>query len=127
VQIIQFICPDEAISGHLCRSTVKQINSWSKLSLLSAQEGYETQPFNVEAVWRQHATRPELWFADWGAIYPHLGNDGRTIADFFVGSTESPGLLFKVPLHEGIMLEFIYVPDLVAAGYLLAPETEQVV
>jgi hypothetical protein len=79
------------------------------------------------SVWREHTQTPGLWWVDWDAIYTHLGDDGRAIADQMLGDGPLQGILRLAPLVAAIpnlRLQLVEVADPVAEGYLPEPEPE---
>lgn len=120
MRVIQFICATDPPLSQLQALMLDQINHWSRLQRLAGDPAYSTAPFGPEQ-WHQHTTDSTLWWADWGSIYEHLGDDGRGIADTRIGTPEAPGPVCRTPLFGGVSLVLVDVADPVAAGYLPPP------
>lgn len=126
MKLIQFRCPIPQVAAGLQQVMLEQVNTWSRLNWLPDDPNYVSQPFGMEQ-WSQHTTDPDLYWANWGAIYDNLGDDGRVIADRFFGDGPLQGLLRTVPLlpqFPSMLLEIVDVPNLVEAGYVSPPDTD---
>lgn len=127
MKIIQFTCDVHVVSNELKLMMLQQVNAWSRLQRLSNDENYVTAPFGYET-WHTHTTNPNLHWADWDAIYSALGDDGRIIADRFLGEGPFKGLLRMTDLlpviAPGVRLQIVDVADPFADGYLPAPEPD---
>ena len=123
MKIIQFRCP-EPPAMQLRQVMVDQVNTWSRLQRLTDDPDYVTAPFTVGG-WRVHTTDPDLNWTNWDAIYNALGDDGRAIADQLLGEGPMQGILRHAPLVAAlpdVRLEIVEIEDLVAAGYVEAPD-----
>lgn len=126
MRIIQFLCPFDPPATRLRQLMVDQVNTWSRLARLSDDPDYGTRPWSMDD-WREHQTTPGLWWADYGGIYEHLGDDGQKIADQMFGTGPMQGILRLAPLVQQLpdcRIQIVDVPDPVAAGYLPAPVGE---
>ncbi len=127
MKIIQFSCAIPQVSDALKALMLQQVNAWSRLQHLSTDPAYVTEPFGV-GTWHTHTTDPALHWANWDAIYGALGDDGRVIADQFLGDGPFQGFLLATDLlpvtAPGVRLQMVAVDDLVADGYIppLDPE-----
>ena len=122
MKIIQFRCP-EPPAMQLRQVMVDQVNTWSRLQRLTDDPDYVTAPFTVDG-WRVHTTDPDHHWTNWDAIYSTLGDDGRAIADQLLGEGPMQGILRHAPLVAAlpdVRLEIVEIEDLVAAGYVEAP------
>lgn len=117
MRVIQFRCETDPPLSQLQGLMLAQINHWSRLQRLSNDPDYGTAPFGAEQ-WHQHTQDPHLYWADWDAIYAHLGHDGRGIADTMIGTPSAPGPVCRTPLLGGVSLVVADVADPVAAGYV---------
>lgn len=120
MKIIQFRCPVDPPASQLKLLMIEQVNVWSRLQRLASDTEYVTQPFSMDQ-WRIHTQDPHLYWADWDAIYNNLGDDGRRIADQFLGDKPLQGILRMAPLVAqlpDVRIQIIDVPDPVAVGYL---------
>ena len=126
MKVIQFICPHDPPSTQLRQLMVDQVNEWSRLQYLAHDPEYTTSPWSMDD-WRQHLETPGLWWADYGAIYEHLGDSGRKIADQMFGFEHLQGILRYAPLVvelPDVRIQIVEVDDPVAEGYLPAPVEE---
>jgi hypothetical protein len=127
MKILQFTCTQNPPVEQLKTLMVEQINAWSRLGWLTSDPAYVTSQFD-HTIWREHTTTPGLWWLSFDDVYNALGNDGRAIADQFLGDGPLQGLLLAVPLVPtlpGTQLQLIEVSDLVAAGYLYEQKTAE--
>jgi hypothetical protein len=127
MKILQFYCPNDPPATELKECITEQANIWSRLTRLSSDPDYVTAVFSVDT-WKEHTTRPGLWWVDYGSIHAALGDDGRMIANHLIGSEVIKGALQKAPfnnLSPESVLELVEIDDLVAAGYMA--NTEQIV
>ena len=99
------------------------VNGWSMLDYRVTHDPEQvTQPWGPEA-FQQHAIDPEIWWANWSQVYPHLGEIGRKLADLNIGTPDNLGILIGSPLSaRALILELVEVDDLVGAGYVEAPD-----
>lgn len=124
MRILQFVCIHNPPADQLKQLMVDQLNTWSRLSWLTTDSEYVTAPYDT-SIWNAHLTTPGLWWVDYDTLYEHIGDDGRKIADQMLGTGPLQGILRLAPLVAALpstKLEMIEVQDLVAAGYLAAPE-----
>ena len=124
MKILQFHLTSEDAIAAAQRDMLATINAWSLLSWRAANNPEQvTNPWGPE-IFNKHMTNQTLYWVDWDAIYMHLGEIGQSLADVqIVGTSEMPGVLIGTPLgFWQVTLEFVEVPDLVAAGYLPVPE-----
>ena len=127
MKILQFLCPQDPPATQLKQLMVDQVNTWSRLQRLANDPDYTTAPFDA-SIWHEHTTTAGLWWLDYDTVYAHIGDDGRKIADQMLGTGPLQGILKMAPLVQvlpGTKLELVEVADLVAAGYLPAPENSQ--
>jgi hypothetical protein len=120
MKILQFYCPQDPPATELKECITEQANIWSRLSRLSSDPAYVTAVFSVDT-WKEHTTRPGLWWVDYDAIHAALGDDGRKIANHLIGSPVVKGVLQKAPFNDvspDSVLEMVDVADPVADGYL---------
>ena len=120
MKILQFYCPQDPPATELKECITEQANIWSRLHRLSADPAYITDTFRVDA-WKEHTTKPGLWWVDYDSIHAALGDDGRTIANHLIGSPVVKGVLQKAPFNDvspESVLEMVDVADPVAEGYL---------
>lgn len=123
MKILQFLCPQNPPAEQLKQIMVDQINTWSRLQRLTSDPDYSTDLFDV-SIWHEHTITPGLWWLDYDAVYQHIGDDGRKIADQMLGTGPLQGILRLAPLVQALpstRLDLIDVPDLVADGYLPKP------
>lgn len=123
MRILQFLCPQDPPASQLKALMVEQINTWSRLQWLADDPQYGTAPFDG-SVWREHTTTAGLWWLDYDAVYAHIGDDGRKIADQMLGTGPLQGILRLAPLvaaMPSLKLQLVEVADPVAAGYLPQP------
>ncbi len=120
MKILQFLCPQDPPAEQLKTIMMEQVNTWSRLSRLSSEAAYVTDPFDM-SIWHEHPQTAGLWWLDFDAVYAALGDDGRKIADQFFGDGPLQGILLTVPLVAeipGTRLGFVDIDDPVADGYL---------
>ena len=125
MNILQFYCPQNPPAEQLKQLMVDQVNTWSRLQRLANDPDYTTAPFDM-SMWHEHTTKKGLWWLDYDAVYEHVGDDGRKIADQMFGTGELQGILKMAPLVQalpGTKLELVQVNDPVASGYLPKPKT----
>lgn len=96
MKIIRFSATNAEIMQGLKQRLLTQINVWSRLQRLSEQ-GNDTQPFN-DSIWKEHPTMPDTVWANWDDVYNNLGDDGRLIADQFLGDGQLQGVLLEYPM-----------------------------
>lgn len=127
MKIIQFRCPSDPPASQLKALMIEQVNTWSRLQRLASDPDYGTDPFGADQ-WRVHTQDSALHWADWGAIYAHLGDDGRKIADQMLGDGPLRGILRMAPLVASmpdLRIQIVEVDDPVAAGYLPPAEGQE--
>jgi hypothetical protein len=117
MRVLKFTETDEAVAEPLRARMVEQINTWSRLAHLCHNPDYVTQPFPV-SIWKEHTTIPGLWWIDYDALHANLGDDGRKIADWFIGQIGEPGLMAGL---TDCTLSLVEIDDLVWVGYLPTP------
>ena len=127
ITVIQFLCPDPLLAEKIKERVLAQANIWSRLQYRSEDPEYGTSPFGMDE-WHQHTQRAGLWWANYGAIYEHIGDHGRNIADHMFGDGQGDGILRHAPLalaYPNMRFEIVDVQDPVAQGYLPAPEVNE--
>jgi hypothetical protein len=117
MRVLKFTETDEAVAEPLRARMVEQINTWSRLAHLCHDPEYITQPFEM-SIWKEHTTIPGLWWLDYDALYANIGDDGRKIADWFIGVIGEPGLMAGL---TDCTLSLVEIDDLVWEGYLPTP------
>ena len=123
IKVIQFLCPDPLLAEKIKERVLAQANIWSRLQYRAEDPEYGTSPFGMDE-WHQHTQTAGLWWANYGAIYEHIGDHGRKIADHMFGDGQRDGILLRAPLVEDdpdMRLQIVDVQDPVAEGYLAAP------
>jgi hypothetical protein len=117
MRILRFTETDAARAQALVTEMTAQINTWSRLAHLCHEPDYVTQPFDV-SIWQEHTTMPGLWWLDYNSLYANLGDDGRKIADWFIGVIGEPGLIAGL---TDCTLSLVEIDDIVLDGYLPTP------
>ena len=123
IKVIQFHCPNPEVAEELKAAILEVANEFSGLPFRAEDPEYITNPFGMDE-WREHTQTPGLWWANYGAIYQHLGGSGRKLADRLLGFGPLQGILRHAPLalaYPDMRLEIVDVQDPVAEGYLAAP------
>jgi hypothetical protein len=117
MRILRFTETDAARAQALVTEMTAQINTWSRLQHLCDDPDYVTQPFDA-SIWREHTKIPGLWWLDYSSLHANLGDDGRKIADWFIGVIGEPGLMAGL---TDCTLSLVEINDLVREGYLPTP------
>ena len=117
MRVLKFTETDETVAEPLRERMLEQVNTWSRLTHLCNEPGYVTQPFSMD-IWREHTTTPGLWWLDYDSLYANIGDDGRKIADWFVGQIGEPGLMAGL---ADCTLSLVEIDDPVWEGYLPTP------
>jgi hypothetical protein len=119
MHILQFRATDPDDIQAAIGAMLVTVNGWSLLDFRARNDADQvTQPWGPE-VFSQHTTEPELWWANWSQVYPHLGEIGRGLADLNIGIPDNLGILIGSPLGaRDITLHLLEVADLVSAGYV---------
>jgi hypothetical protein len=127
MNIIQFRATDPDDIQAAIGAMLVTVNGWSLLDFRARNDADQvTQPWGPDA-FSQHAEDPELWWANWSQVYPHLGEIGRGLADLNIGTPDNLGILIGSPLGaRDITLHLLDVADLVAAGYVMPQDTLEV-
>jgi hypothetical protein len=127
MRILQFHLTSEEALHAAQRDMLATITAWSLLSWRAANNPEQVTKAWGSEIFNKHTTDQTLFWVDWGAIYPHLGEIGQALADVqIVGTSEMPGVLIGTPLgFWQVTLELVEVADLVAAGYLPEPESTE--
>jgi hypothetical protein len=126
MQIIQFRATTQDDIAAAVGAMLATVNGWSLLDFRARNDAEQvTQPWGPD-VFQQHTTEPELWWANWDQVYPHLGEIGQQMAALNIGTSDNPGILIGSPLGpRRISIELVYVDDLVAAGYVMPQDALQ--
>ena len=119
MHILQFRATDQDDIQAAIGAMLVTVNGWSLLDYRVTHDPEQvTQPWGPEA-FQQHTTEPELWWANWSQVYPHLGEIGCELADLNIGTPDNLGILIGSSLSaRELTLELVDVDDLVAAGYV---------
>jgi hypothetical protein len=119
MNIIQFRATTQDDIAAAVGAMLVTVNGWSLLDFRARNDAEQvTQPWGPE-VFSQHIADPEIWWANWSQVYPHLGEIGRGLADLNIGTPDNLGILIGSPLGaRDITLHLLEVADLVAAGYV---------
>jgi len=128
MRILELYSESAALAENAKFMIVQQFNTWSRLQRLSNDENYTTSAFGID-LWQEHATKPNIFWLNFSSIYENLGDDGKLIADQFLGEKieDGQGLLLDKPLllnAPKITLTVKEVTDLVADGYLNLEQTQ---
>ena len=123
MSIIQFRAAEPDDIAAAVGAMLVTVNGWSLLDYRAKNDAEQvTQPWGPEA-FRQHAEDPDLWWVDWDAIHAHLGEIVQQMAALNIGASDNPGILIGCPLGpRRIVIDLVDVDDLVAAGYVEAPD-----
>jgi hypothetical protein len=123
MNIIQFRATTQDDIQAAIGAMLVTVNGWSLLDYRARNDADQvTQPWGPDA-FRQHTTEPDLWWANWSQVYPHLGEIGQEMAALNIGTSDNPGILIGSPLSaRALTLELVEVDDLVGAGYVEAPD-----
>ena len=127
ITVIQFLCADAEDAEELKEIILEVANEFSGLPFRAEDPDYITNPFGMDE-WHEHTQTVGLWWANYGAIYKHLGDSGRKLADRFFGFAPKHGILRHAPLlaaQPEMRLQILDVQDPVAQGYLPAPEVNE--
>jgi hypothetical protein len=126
MHILQFRATDPGDIQAAIGAMLVTVNGWSLLDFRARNDADQvTQPWGPD-VFQQHTTEPDLWWANWSQVYPHLGEIGRSLADLNIATSDNPGILIGSPLGpRRISIELVDVDDLVAAGYVMQQDTLQ--
>lgn len=85
----------------------------SKISLID--KGFKSGNVTSSITTKKKHPTLDIWWFIYDDIYPHLGDEGRVMADMLVGKTPD-----GQPNMSELIFEMVEIEDLVAEGWVIS-------